>query len=227
ASRPEWAAATSARARPPSTPTRCSPPAPSWRSPARRSRAQRVAIASTPPRWRRTAPGTAAAPSVLHQPGPQPKSDRDGRAQAEHDATDRRAGQPLSSVEHVVAQLVTTLLHRLDQRTVEFVEGGRGVVLAATQRDLSGGAVITNRDVGIDPVIGPAPLIEQLVGALQIALVDGVTTSEIFIKLFVHGIDAFVEGLLADLFVPAPNQGQGLVGTCLLRTDGQIGNRLQ
>ena len=58
----------------------------------------------------------------------------------------------------------------------------------------------------LDPVVGPAPLTQHVVGALQIVLADGVGTSEVFVELSVHGIDALVEGLLADLFVPAPDQ---------------------
>src|SRR5271170_1068415 len=204
--RPAWVAAASVPASPPWQPTRCTRPAP-WRSPARRSRAQRVATRyPCPPPERRTRCGTGAGSSVLAQPGPQPKSDRDGRAQAEHDTPDRRAGQPAARVEDVVAQLVATLLHRLTQGTVEFVEGGGGVVLTATQRDLGGGPIIAHRDIGVDSVVGPPPLGQQFVGALQVVPVDGVAASEIFAELFVHGVDAFVEGLLADLFVPAPDQ---------------------
>src|ERR1700722_3966627 len=176
--RPAWVAAASEPASPPWQQTHYTRPAP-WRSSARRSRAQR---------------------------GPQPKSDGDGRAQAEHDTPDRRAGQPAARVEDVVAQLVATLLHRLTQGTVEFVEGGGGVVLTATQRDLGGGPIIAHRDIGVDSVVGPPPLGQQFVGALQVVPVDRVAASEIFVELFVHGVDAFVEGLLADLFVPAPDQ---------------------
>src|SRR5271167_4602397 len=130
--RPVWVAAASEPASPPWQPTRYTRPA-LW-----------------PPPERRTRCGAGARSSVLAQPGPQPKSDRDGRAQAEHDAPDRRAGQPAARVEDVVAQLVATLLHRLTQGTVEFVEGGGGVVLAATQRDLGGGPIIAHRDIGVD-----------------------------------------------------------------------------
>src|ERR1700760_527837 len=109
------------------------------RSPARRSRAQRVATRyPCPPPQRRTRCGRGAESSVLAQPGPQPESDRDGRAQAEHDTPDRRAGQPAARVEDVVAQLVATLLHRLTQGTVELVEGGGGGVLPAISRALGG-----------------------------------------------------------------------------------------
>src|ERR1700740_1733199 len=222
ACQPVWAAAGSAPVSPPWQPTRCIRPAP-WRSPERRSRAQRVATRypCSPP-GRRTGCGAGAWSSVLAQSGPPPKGDRDGRAQAEHDTTDRGAGQPTARVEDVVAQLITALLHGLTQRTVEFVERGGGVLLTAAQRDLGGGPVIANRDVGVDPIVGPPPLGQQLIGALQVALVDGVASREIFVELLVHGVDAFVEGLFADFFVPAPDQRQCLVGTGLLSTNGQV-----
>src|SRR3984957_7612804 len=209
ACRPVWAAPGSAPASPPWQPTRCTRPAP-WSPPGRRKGC-----------------GAGAWSSILAQSGPQPKGDRDGRAQAENDTTDRGAGQPTARVEDVVAQLITALLHGLTQRTVEFVERGGGVLLTAAQRDLGGGPVIANRDVGVDPIVGPPPLGQQLIGALQVALVDGVASREIFVKLLVHGVDAFVEGLLADFFVPAPDQRQCLVGTGLLSTNGQVRHGFQ
>ena len=137
----------------------------------------------------RPAPRTAASAdasvsviahsSVLAQPRPQPERHRDRRDHAEHRRADGRARQHPPRVDDVVAQLLTALRDALGQRGVELVERGRGVVLAGAERDLGGGLVVADGDVGVDPVVGGAPAPQQLFGVGQVGLVDRVVAAEV------------------------------------------------
>ncbi|CFR94801.1 Uncharacterised protein [Mycobacterium tuberculosis] len=130
-------------------------------------------------------------------------------------------------IEDVVAQLGAALSHGFGQCFVELVECGGSIVLAFTQCHLSGSPIVADGDVGIDPVVGLPPAHQQLVGALQIGFVDGVAAGHVVVELALHGVDALIEGLLADLFVAAPDQRQCLVGPCLLGGDRQVGDGLE
>ena len=110
---------------------------------------------------------------------------------------------------------------------VELVERGRRVVLAGAERHLRGGLVVADRDVGVDPVVGRPPPLQQLFGVGQVALVDRVVAGQVVGQLLLHRVDALVVGLLADVLVAAPDQRQRLVGTRLLRGDREVGDGLE
>src|SRR5208283_4079443 len=113
------------------------------------------------------------------------------------------------------------------QLIFELVERRGGIVFAAAQGDLSGGSIVAHRDVGVDPVVGLPPAEQQLIGALQVGLVDGVAAGHVLVELLVHGVDALIERLLADLFVSTADQRQRLVGARLLGGDRHVGNGLE
>ena len=106
--------------------------------------------------------------------GHSPERHRDRRDHAQHRGADGRARQHPPRVDDVAAQLLAALLDALGQRGVELVERRRRVVLAGAERDLGGGLVVADGDVGVDPVVGGAPTPQQLFGVGQVGLVDRV-----------------------------------------------------